>query len=88
MVTAQCKVNYSSTPTSTSWLRLSLTTTNNSLNEKCAQDYFPPATTGNFYIRITGIFTLSSTSNIYIGGVYGGVSPNTTSTDLSYTRIG
>ena len=87
MVTAQCDVNYTVAPTSTSWLRLSLSTGSSSLNTACTQDYSPPATGGNFYIRITGVFTLSSTSNIYVGGeAVGGTFTN--STVLSYTRIG
>jgi len=87
-VTAQCDVNYTVAPTSSSWLRLSLNSGSSALfNANCAQDYFPPATSGNFYIRITGIFTLSSTSNISVGGVaIGGTLTN--STVLSYTRIG
>ena len=91
MVTAQCDVYYSPYPPNyTSWLRLSLNTTSStSFNDACAQDYFPSSTTGNFYIRITGIFTVSSSSNIYVVGRYGGgVAPSTTSTVLSYTRIG
>ena len=91
MVTAQCDINYSSAPSNTSWLRLSLNSGSSALfNPNCAQDYYPSATTGNFYIRITGIFTLSPTSNLdlFVGGQYGGTAPNTTSTVLSYTRIG
>ena len=90
MVTAQCDVYYSPYPPNyTSWLRLSLNTTSStSFNDACAQDYFPSATTGNFYIRITGIFTVSSSSNIYVVGRYGDIAPSTTSTVLSYTRIG
>jgi hypothetical protein len=88
MVTAQSDVNYSSsTPSSSSWLRLSLNTSN-SFNSGCVQDYYPAASPGNFYIRITGIFTLSSSSNIYVGGQCDGTTPNSTSTVLSYTRIG
>ncbi len=88
MVTAQSDVNYgSSTPSSSSWLRLSLNTSN-SFNSGCVQDYYPSASPGNFYIRITGIFTLSSSSNIYVGGQCDGTTPNSTSTVLSYTRIG
>jgi hypothetical protein len=87
MVTAQCDINYSSSPNSSSWLRLSLNTSS-SFNGACAQDYFPPAATGNFYIRITGIFTSTNPFILYVYGQYGGVSPSTTSTVLSYTRIG
>jgi hypothetical protein len=90
MVTAQCDVYYTNAPPNNSWLRLSLNSGSSAgFNADCAQDYYPPFTTGNFYIRITGIFTLSSTSNIYVVGRYGGgVAPNSTSTVLSYTRIG
>ena len=89
MVTAQADINYTTPPDNVSWLRLSLNVGSDSFNNACAQDYFPPATNGNFYIRITGIFVLSTTSTIYVGGQRdNGVGVFSSSTVLSYTRIG
>ena len=89
MVTGQIDVNYSGTPSSTSYLRISLNTSN-SINYSCLQDFYPSATTGNFYIRIYGIFTLTSTGAFYLGGFNANdsVSVGTNGSVLSYTRIG
>ena len=86
MVTGQIDVVYSGTPGSTSYVRLSLNTSS-AFNTACAQDFYPSATTGNFYVRIYGIFTLSSAGSLYLGGLNANSSVTANSV-LSYTRIG
>jgi hypothetical protein len=87
MVTGQIDVDYSGTPGQTAYIRVSLNVNSAAFNTACVQDFYPSANTGNFYVRIYGIFTLSSTGSLYLGGLNANTSQDTSSV-LSYTRIG
>ena len=88
MVEGQCKVHYSDNPSGTTFVLLSLSTINSS-NSGCLQEW-RITTSGDSYIRITGIFNniLGNISSINLIAQSWGTNPNSTASRLQYTRIG
>jgi hypothetical protein len=85
MVEGQCQVNYSGTPSTGTFVKLSLST-NSSINTGCLMEW-SVTTSGNSYIRITGIFNNISSINLLAQSVR--TNPTSTANNrLQYTRIG